>query len=79
MKRRQMEGELVERRRVEEASMRIGRMLRDAILGVPTKLAPEVSHLSDPWEIEQRLSVALRQVLDDVVKMTADDLSRAMD
>lgn len=78
MKRRQMEGDLVERRRVEEASMRIGRMLRDAVLGVPTKLAPEVSHLTDSWEIEQRLSAALRQVLDDVAKMTVDDLARAM-
>jgi hypothetical protein len=78
MKRRQMEGDLVERKRVEEASMRIGRMLRDAVLGVPTKLAPEVSHLTDAWEIEQRLSAALRQVLDDVAKMTIDDLARAM-
>jgi hypothetical protein len=78
MKRRQMEGDLVERKRVEEAAMRIGRMLRDAVLGVPTKLAPEVSHLSDAWEIEQRLSAALRQVLDDVAKMTTDDLARAM-
>ncbi len=78
MKRRQMEGDLVERKRVEEASMRLGRMLRDAVLGVPTKLAPEVSHLSDTWEIEQRLTSALRQVLDDVAKMTADDLARAM-
>ena len=78
MKRRQMEGDLVERRRVEEASMRIGRMLRDAVLGVPTKLAPEVSHLTDAWEIEQRLSAALRQVLADVAKMTVDDLARAM-
>lgn len=78
MKRRQMEGELVERRRVEEASMRVGRMLRDAVLGVPTKLAPELSHLADPFAIEQRLSAALRQVLDDVAKMTVDDLERAM-
>ena len=78
MKRRQMEGDLVERKRVEEAAMRIGRMLRDAVLGVPTKLAPEVSHLTDSWEIEQRLSAALRQVLDDVAKMTTDDLARAM-
>ncbi len=78
MKRRQMEGELVERRRVEEASMRIGRTLRDAVLAVPTKLAPELSHLTDAWEIEQRVSAALRQVLADVAKMTAADLDRAM-
>ncbi len=78
MKRQQMEGELVERRRVEEASMRIGRTLRDAVLAVPTKLAPELSHLTDAWQIEQRITAALRQVLDDVAKMTADDLDRAM-
>lgn len=78
MKRRQMEGDLVERRRVEEASMRIGRTLRDAVLAVPTKLAPELSHLTDAWEIEQRIAAALRQVLDDVAKMTAADLDRAM-
>lgn len=75
---RKLEGELVERRRVEAAAAGIGRMLRDAVLGVPTKLAPDLAHLTDPWEIEQRIAAALRQVLDDITRLTVDDLERAM-
>ncbi len=78
MKRRQMEGDLVERERVNTAAMALGRMTRDAVLGVPTKLAPELAHLTDAWEIERRMAEALRKVLDDVAKMSADDLARAM-
>mgnify|MGYP000651518381 CR=1 FL=1 len=78
MKQGQMAGELVERSRVEAAACAYGRMIRDSVLGVPTKIAPGVSHLTDPWEIEQLISAALRQVLDDVAKMTASDLERAL-
>ena len=71
-------GELVEKARVEEAATRLGRLLRDAVFGVPTRLAPELASISDAFEVEQRLRGALRQVFDDIAKLTADDLGRAM-
>lgn len=75
---KKLAGELVERKRVEDAAYTLGRMMRDSILGVPTRIAPELADLSDAWEIEQRVATALRQVLDDVSKLAAADLERAM-
>lgn len=72
-------GSLVERDRVREAAYRTGRMMRDALLSVPTRLAPELSGITDAWEIERRMTAALRQVLDDMSKITTDDLERAME
>lgn len=78
MKRRQMAGELCDVAGVRRAASGMGRVMRDSVMGVPSRLAPELAHLSDAWEIEQRLTAALRQVLDDLAKMTADDLRRAI-
>lgn len=71
-------GDLVERSRVESAAYAIGRMLRDAVLGVPVQLAPQLVGMTDAFAIEQILRNGLRQVLEDHAKMTADDLARAM-
>lgn len=73
---REREGELVERPRVEEAAARIGRLLRDTLIGLPVRLAPELASIGDTWEIEQRLTTALRKVLDDFAEMQADDVER---
>lgn len=72
-------GELVDRARVVSASFYIGRMLRDAVLGLPTQLAPEISGMTDAFAIETKLREALRQVFADTVKLTADDLDKAME
>lgn len=72
-------GDLVERERVEAMSYAAGRMLRDAVLGLPTRLAPELATMTDPFEIEVKLREALRQVLADMSKMSADDLEKAME
>lgn len=72
-------GELVERGPVEAAAERLGRMLRDSVLGVATKLAPKVAAESDPWTVEQTIRAALRAALDDIAKLTAEDLQRALD
>jgi hypothetical protein len=72
-------GYLVERKRVEEAAFRTSRMMRDAMLSLPARLAPELAALTDVWEIERRIAAGLRQVLDDMSKVTAADLERAME
>jgi hypothetical protein len=65
---------LVDRDRVAAAAMRLGRLLRDAILGLPTQLSPELAAMTDPLTVEARLTEALRQVLEDVSRLTAQDL-----
>ena len=72
-------GNLVERERVESAAFATGRMLRDAILGLPTQLAPELANTSDAFQIELRMREALRSLLDEMAKMTVDDLTKAME
>lgn len=72
-------GELVDRARVESAAFAIGRMLRDAVLGLPTQLAPALVSMTDAFEVETKLRAALRQVFEDTVKLTADDLDKAME
>lgn len=64
-------GLLVSRPRVEDAAHTIGRALRDRILGLAPRVAPELAAINDPWELERRLTAALRQVLDDVVAFGA--------
>lgn len=58
-------GLLVSRLRVEDAATTIGRHIRDRVLGASPRIAPELAAISDAWELEQRLTEALRQVLED--------------
>ena len=69
-------GELVDRARVEQMSFAVGRTLRDAVLGLPTRLAPVFATMTDSFEIEVKLREALRQAFEDAAKMTAEDYSR---
>lgn len=59
-------GLLLSRPRVEDASHTIGRSFRDRVLGMAPRVAPELAAITDPWELEKKLSAALRQVLDEV-------------
>lgn len=72
-------GELVDRARVESAAFAIGRMLRDAVLGLPTQLAPALASVTDSFEVEAQLRTALRRVFEDTARLTADDLDKAME
>ena len=72
-------GELVERARVEAAANGAGRMLRDAMLGLPTQLAPELASLTDAFQIEIRMRDAIRRIFADLTKMSADDFTKAME
>ncbi len=76
---KRMCGDLVERAPVEAAAEKTGRMLRDTMLGLPTKVAPQLIAVTDPWEIEQLLRSAIRTALDDIARLTAEDLQRLLD
>ncbi|MED5608503.1 terminase small subunit [Pseudomonas sp. JH-2] len=62
---RKSRGELVERGLVDSAAFTAARALRDLLMGIPPKLAGELVTLTDVWEIERRLTQALRQALED--------------
>jgi hypothetical protein len=53
-----------------------GRMLRDQLLSMPPQLAPELAAMTDPWEIEQHLTKALRLSLEEAERMSSADLER---
>ena len=66
--RMQAEGLLVEKSEVERAAYTEARILRDTVMGLPTKIAPLLAPISDPFELERVLREALRQVLADCVR-----------
>lgn len=70
---------LVSAERVRAAAMRMSRMLRDSLLAIPAKIAPTLATETDPHQVEQRLTAALRRALDDIASMTANDLERLAD
>jgi len=72
-------GETADARKIRAVAMTVGRMTRDALLGLPYKLAPELVGLDDASEIEGSLTRALRSALDDLSSMAANDISRAME
>jgi len=73
-----VQGNLVERKAVEDAAFAAGRTLRDLMFGLAPQLAAELAGMSDSWEIEKRLTGAFRQVFDDAAKMSGADLNQAM-
>ena len=72
------QGTLVERKAVEDAAYNAGRLLRDLLLGMAPQLAPELASLSDPWQIEKRLTSALRKTLEDAERLSTADLEQAI-
>lgn len=75
---RKSDGELVEREAVENAAFATGRLLRDLLLGLPKQISAELAAISDPWELERRLSAGLRRVLEDANRLSAADLEHAI-
>lgn len=71
-------GSLVDRKAVEQTFERAGRQVRDALLGLPARLAPELVTMTDEWELEQRLTQALRDALADQVRAMGQDLQAAV-
>ena len=79
LRRLRMAGELAERAAVEAASFKGARLMRDSLLGLSPKLAPELATLSDAWEVERRLDAAFRRLLEDVTAAAAQDLNKALE
>jgi len=73
-----VQGNLVERKSVEDAAFAAGRTLRDLVFGLAPQLAGELAGMSDSWEIEKRLTGAFRQVFEDAAKMSGADLKQAI-
>ncbi|MFJ4256714.1 terminase small subunit [Pseudomonas monteilii] len=73
-----VQGNLVERKSVEDAAFAAGRTLRDLVFGLAPQLAAELSGMTDSWEIEKHLTGAFRQVFEDAAKMSGADLQQAM-
>lgn len=69
-------GALVDRAKVEHAVESLHRMLRDNVLGLPTRLAPELASMTDAFEIEVKMRTAIRALLEDLSKLTTQDLGQ---
>lgn len=65
--RRKAEGALVEKADVDRAAFTQARVLRDAIMNLPTKIAPLLAANNDAFECERMLKEALRNVLQDAL------------
>jgi phage terminase Nu1 subunit (DNA packaging protein) len=76
MRAAELAGELVSAERVRLAASKMGRMVRDAVLGVPSRIAPTLASESDAHLIEQTLLASLRRALDDTARLTASDLEQ---
>jgi len=74
----QASGELVERAVVDEAAFASGRMVRDLLLALPPQLAPELSAMNDPWDIEKYLMKELRSALEDAERIATEDFIHAV-
>lgn len=73
-----VQGTLVDIEAVRLSAYNNGRILRDALLGLPPQIAGELSGMSDPWKIEQYLAQALRRALDDADKLSTADLDHSL-
>ena len=73
-----VQGSQVELEAVKTGAFNAGRLLRDQLLGMPPQLAPELAAMTDPWEIERRLTDAIRASLEDAERMSTADLITAL-
>ena len=73
-----VQGSQVELEAVKTGAFNAGRLLRDQLLGMPPQLAPELAAMTDPWEIERRLTDAIRASLEDAERMSSADLVQAL-
>lgn len=68
--RRQREGELVERRDVEEAAFSNARNVRDALMNIPARVSSLYAAETDPQKTHQSLEYEIRTVLAGLVGET---------
>lgn len=71
-------GRVVDKEGVQRAAQGFGRMLRDAVLGVSSRIAPRLAGMTDALAIETLLDTELRTILTDIAKLGDADLIRAL-
>lgn len=71
------EHSLVSRDAVERAAFEAGRLLRDMVLSVPSRLASELAAMAEPQAVEARMRDELRKVLDELSRLTRTGLDKA--
>lgn len=69
-------GALVARESVDHAAFSAARTLRDLLLGLPAQIAGELIAITDPWEMERRLTDQLRRAIEDAASLI--DLETAL-
>lgn len=72
------EGSLAAVEDIRNAAFATARMLRDLLLGLPKQIGPELAAISDPWEVERKLTEELRRVLLDAERVSSRDLDDAI-
>lgn len=62
-------GDLVERPAVDLVAFTIARTLRDLLMGLPAQVAGDLVSITDPWDMERRLTSILRRALEDADRL----------
>lgn len=75
---RKAQGELVEISLVQKAAYETARSLNQSLMSLSPQLAPQLAALSDPWEVERQLNVALRQRFNEAAQVSSDDFGFAL-
>jgi len=71
----QLQGELVSAAEVREAAFKQGREVRDALMALPARLAPPLAVMTDPREVHQLLSEAIRVELTRLARVGSSPLA----
>ena len=78
IERMKLEGSVVVLADVEREAYTEARIIRDTLLGaLPTKLAPSLAAITDPFAVEQALREGLREALHDIVRKVEEGLHGA--
>jgi len=62
----QREGKLVEADDVKRESFRVARLVRDALLNLPDRVAGELAAETNQFKVHQRLTLEIRRALEDL-------------
>ncbi len=62
----QREAKLVEAEVVKQEAFRVARMVRDALLNLPDRVAGELAAETNQFKVHQRLSLEIRRALEDM-------------
>lgn len=73
LKRRLLEGKLVEVEKVEDAAFRAARTARDTLMAIPDRLDAELAAISDAAEVHRRLAEEIRHVCDELARGMRQD------